>query len=85
MCGEKQSLKQIFFHGSSKDCRHYVQQRNMNQQKRNFENEENLQLWEDCEYGEDEDGKQEFPNCMYLFFKGKYIIFVFKISFVEMI
>jgi len=68
VCGEKQSLKQIFFHGSSKDCRHYVQQSNMNQRKQTFDNEEKLQqiimLSDESNHDEDEGSQQPFQNGM---------------------
>ena len=34
ICHEKQTLKQVFFHGSAKDCRIHVQQNNMLRQQK---------------------------------------------------
>ena len=42
MCQEKQTLKQVFFRGSGKDCRLQAQQRNMNKRTQNTQNEEFL-------------------------------------------
>eukprot|EP00111_Clytia_hemisphaerica_P016142 TCONS_00047749-protein len=40
MCQEKQTLKQVFFRGSGKDCRLQAQQRNLNRQRQTTQDEE---------------------------------------------